>query len=155
MRFLSSALLLLAASISPAATLAFQASPFVEGNFHSTATPNRITSSLLRATGQGDGATTTVVDESSSGSVKENSTGKSMTERMMAKAPQEGQYVYKMMSLTVKCRIVHPLYFSKLHLNCTINLSPRAFFFSFPERQELEDFPLTMHFWRPSSGGQI
>ena len=93
MRVLSPALVLLAATVCPhPTTVAFQPSPIVEGSFRSmTKGQHRAPSSFLRAVGEDSGSTATFLDESSSSSTSENPTGKSLTERMMAKAPQEGQ----------------------------------------------------------------
>ena len=82
MRVLSAALLLLATTESPQSTLAFQVSPLSVGNFHS-ATPGNV----LRAV-QGDRSSAIAEPTDAT---ETSTAGKSMTERMMAKAPQEGQ----------------------------------------------------------------
>lgn len=83
MRVLSAALLLLATTVSPRSTLAFQVSPLSVDNFRSTAPGNALQAE------QGDGST--ALAEPTPPDATESSAGKSMTERMMAKAPQEGQ----------------------------------------------------------------
>ena len=83
MRVPSAAILLLAATVSPQAK-AFQLAP--PGTFRSA---HDISSSSLRESDQDDN--TAVLTEPTPSNAPEKSNGKSMTERMMAKAPQERQ----------------------------------------------------------------